>query len=210
MERFRQSAAGKGVVARAEVAKLAKAKPKQALEIARGIEHPWYRCQAITSVAEAHPAASAVKDWLQEAMQAAQSQTEPNRVASVASWPLRVLVKVDEASAATHTKALLKVIALEPHGLRKLDGLKGILVAVASSAELRSLTFTPFLQAAKASQGWRTERIIDLVARTLAPLDRSDAMTLLSSRPATRYTKRSRALLSQMSGASDTGAPLDT
>ena len=206
MERFRNSPSGKGVVARAEVAKLAKDNPNQALAIAREIEHPWYRCQAITSVAEAHQSDGVAIGLLQEAMKAAYSQSEPNRVASVSLWPLRLLVSLDSGAAIAHTRTLLQVIAQEAHGLRKLDGLKAILVAVASSPELRSLTLAPFLKAAKASQGWRTERIIDVVVQVLAPLDRRSAIELLDSRPDSRYTKRSRALLSQQSDVGDADA----
>lgn len=205
IERLRNSRSGRGVAARAEVARLARRDPKRALQVARSIEHPWYRCQAITSIVETNPSEPLAEELLGEALVAASSQDEPNRVASVAFWPLRLLVSRGSDKAASRTGELLRVIAKEPHGLRKRDGLRAILVAVASSQELRELVLEPFTLAAAASQGWRTERIIDVVAEVLIPLDREAASRLLGSRLPSRYTKRSRALLSGSSVAQQAG-----
>lgn len=196
MEDFQSTSIGKGVAARAEVAKWAGLRPRQALAIARAIEHPWYRCQALTAVVQANPCDRDAPLLLQEAMEAAYRQVEPNRVASVARWPLQILVGTGAPSAVEHAKKLLAVIAQEPHGLRKLDGLQAILIAVMPCDALRALALVPFLQAARQSQGWRTERIIDVVVQVLAPVDREGALALLQSRPLSRYTKRSRGLLS--------------
>lgn len=197
IERLKSSPSGRGVVARAKVAKLAKSNPIQALRVARSIEHPWYRCQAITSIVEANPADHGARKLLEEALAAATSQDQPNRVASVAFWPLRLLVTIGSDKAAAWTRELLETIAKEPHGLRRLDGLRAILAAVAPSQELRELALESFTLTAAASHGWRTERIINVIAEVLLPFDREAASQLLSSRPPSRYTKRSRALLSE-------------
>jgi hypothetical protein len=201
IERLRNSQSGRGVAARATVAKLAANDPQQALRLARSIEHPWYRCQAIASIVEANLSSRDAEELLDEAFTAASSQSEPNRVASVAFWPLRLLVSTGSDKAVLRTRELLQVIAKEPHGLRKLDGLRAILTAVVSSHELRELVLKPFTLASAASQGWRTERIIDIVAEILIPFDREAASRLLYSRPPSRYTRRSRALLSGLPGA---------
>lgn len=205
IEKFRNSATGRGVAARARVAKLAKTNPGQAAQEARCIEHPWYRCQAISSIVEAHPRDGLAKQLLNEAFEAAYSQTEPNRVAAVSLWPLRLLVGLDANAAAKHTSRLVQVIEKEPHGLRKLHGLSAILIAVVSMEELRGQVLPQFVSAARESQGWRTERIIDVVAEVLAPYDRVAAIALLKSRNPSRYTKRSRELLS-LTGSADTTA----
>ncbi|WP_377156713.1 hypothetical protein ACFJIX_30575 [Roseateles sp. UC29_93] len=163
--------------------------------MARLIEHPWYRCQAITSVVEANPSHPRAEDLLREALAAAASQNEPNRVASVARWPLRLLVDRGSINAADWTRELLQVIATERHGLRRLDGLSAILFAVAPSEELRALVLEPFMLAASASHGWRTERIIDFIATILIPIDKKAAAKLLDARPPSRHTKRSRTSL---------------
>jgi len=189
-----ESLNGKGVLGRARTADLLKSDRRLALAAARKIEHPWYRCQALSSVAEASPATPETVSLLEEAFDAAYVQGEPNRVASVARWPLRLMVNVDQTRAAKHTSRLLVVIAHEPHGLRRLDGLCAILVAVASVESLRAAVLDAFLETAKVSFGWRTERLVDTAACALHPFDRMAVQALLASRPATRYTKRSRLL----------------
>lgn len=190
-----ESVSGKGVLGRAKTADLLKSDNRLALAAARKIEHPWYRCQALSSVAEACSSRAEAVSLLEEALDAAYAQGEPNRVASVARWPLRLLAKVDQTRAATHSARLLLIIAREPHGLRRLDGLCAILVGVASVESLRGAVLYAFSETAKASFGWRTERIIDLAACELIPFDREAAKALLASRGVTRYTRRSRMLL---------------
>jgi hypothetical protein len=186
---------GVGVSDRSEVARLAKGSPSQALVIARSIQHPWYRCQALAYIVEANPSHANAEVILDEALMAAYSQPEPNRVASVAMWPLTQLIQVNLLSARKHTGKLLEVISNEPHGLRRLGGLYAILWAVASVQKLRNAALQPFLETAKVSFGWRSERIIDCAILAIAPYDRDSSVLLLNSRPATRFNKRSRALL---------------
>lgn len=186
---------GVGVADRSEVARLAKGNSSQALAVARSIQHPWYRCQALTYIVEANPSHASAEVILNEALLAAYSQPEPNRVASVAMWPLKELIHVNLRSASQHTTKVLEVISQEPHGLRRLGGLYAILWAVASVQELRDAALQPFLETAKVSFGWRSERIIDCAILTIAPYDRDSSVLLLNSRPITRFNKGSRALL---------------
>ena len=76
---------------RDHVTEIAKDKPAEALKIARDIEDPWFRCQALTAVA-LHCADTAKKNrLLDESFQAALLTEQPNRIVSVSSWPLNVL-----------------------------------------------------------------------------------------------------------------------
>lgn len=190
--RFRASPKGQGVFGRAKVDALASEDPEQALQLARTIQHPWYRCQAITSIVEKNPFHLDADALLDEAMSAAFNQPEPNRVASVAFWPLRQMVLRSSPKAEIHVSALLGVISKEPHGLRRLDGLRAILTAVAPSEALRACVLPVFRVALDASQGWRTERILDVVATVLMPFDKAAAAAILGSRAATRFTRRVR------------------
>lgn len=189
-----KSLAGQGVLGRARVADLAKVDARAAILFARKIEHPWYRCQALASIVEKNPSHTEAESLLIEALNAAYEQSEPNRVASVSPWPLTLLVKTNPELASIHTEKLLSVISLEPHGLRRLDGLSSILVAVVSVQALRDLVLNQLLETVKVCAGWRTERIVDKVVTAVAPFDRDRAFHLLASRPVTRYTKGSRAL----------------
>lgn len=191
----RASSPVQGASERADVARLAQRSAGEALALARKIGHPWYRCQAIASVVEENPSIRNASALLAEALEAAYSQDEPNRVVSVSFWPLRLLAKQYPVLAAENTARLLKIIADEPHGLRRLDGLCAILGAVVSQPELRQQVLAPLLEAAHVSSGWRTERLLNGVIQALVPYDRQAALSLLQSRPATRFTKESRALL---------------
>ena len=192
IEELRKNPSGKGVVGRAEVARLSRTNTAEALAVARRIEHPWYRCQAISSVVEANPSIRSADKLLSEALDAAYSQAEPNRVASVAFWPLRLLVGKHPELAAIHTRRLLGVIAEEPHGLRKLDGVAGILGAVLCEEALRELALHAFRDAAAVSHGWRTERIVSSTAQALAPFDREAAEGLLASRSSNRFAEKAK------------------
>lgn len=194
-DEFQEALELRGALARGEVALLASRSTKDALALARTIEHPWYRCQAISSIVERNRSLGGAVALLNEALNAAYSQDEPNRVASVAFWPLALLVKHDPLNAAKHTSRLLGIIAEETHGLRRLDGLCAILSAVVPLPELREKVLLPLLDTAKISEGWRTERLMNGVIQVLATHDRVAATSVLQSRPVTRFTKESRALL---------------
>jgi hypothetical protein len=124
---------------------------------------------------------------LRESLDAAREQTEPNRIVSVASWPLRELAKLDTWAAKAATEELLRTISTEPHGLRRLDGLNRILWAVAETPDLRQLVQPAFALAASQSAGWRTERTVAFMAAYLARWDRPFAHELLESRKPNRF-----------------------
>ena len=137
-----------------------------------------------------------------EALAAAYEQTEPNRVACVGAWPLRALVAVEASVARPQAERLLATIAGEPHGLRRLDGLRGILGAVFVSKELRDLVLPAFVRAADASSGWRTERIVAYMAEAIGDVDIATAMALLRKRGVNRFTSRALAALDRVRQAS--------
>ncbi len=196
MAQWRESPEGKGAVGRARTQELASVDVSAALAVARSVDHPWYRCQALSSIAEVNPAHPQAERWLIEALDAAYSQSEPNRVASVSSWPLHVLVRRNASVASVHVERLLGVISQESHGLRRLHGLRAIVIAAAPEPALRERAWEPFFKAAGECAGWRTERIVDVVASVLADYDVGKAKLLLESRPPTRFTRSTRARLS--------------
>jgi hypothetical protein len=175
---------------RATVARLAPLDPDQALVVARAIRHPWYRCQAITSVAEIQPSNAVSIRLLNEALSAAREQSEPNRIVSVASWPLKHLAKVAPEIASVELSRLLPIIEAEPHALRRLDGLFRLLGSVASVPELRESVKPSFVATAAVSHGWRSERLVAFAALLLFQFDSIFARTLLASRKPNRFVKR--------------------
>jgi len=183
---------------RAEATRLARTDTRAAFAVARKIAHPWYRCQALTAIAEEIAPPRERVATLMEAFKAAYEQPEPNRVACVGAWPLRALVAIDAAAARREVERLLETISKGPHGLRRLDGLRGILGAVLSSAELRAHVLPAFIHAADASTGWRTERTVSFMAQALGNVDLDAAKALLHNRTPNRFTSRAAAALERL------------
>lgn len=206
IQKFRNSPEGKGVAGRADVDRLAIQNPKEALAIARKIQHPWYRCQAITSIIEANPKRFDALELLEEALSAAYSQPELNRIASVSFWPLKALVDANPSLAEKHTKKLLQIIGEEPHSLRSLHGIHGILRGVWANQSLRELVLKPFIETADVCPGWRADRIVSYIARDLLPFNQSLAMQLLKSRPENRFGKQ---ILKQLSSVANSSGNAD-
>jgi len=171
------------VKGRAETSRLLPHDPRSALKVARAIRHPWYRCQALTAVAEVQHSAP----LLMESLAAAYEQTEPNRIGSVASWPLRQLASLEPATAHAELEKLLSVVATEKHGLRRLHALERLFIAVASVPKLRHQALAAFIATANTCQGWRTERSVAFVAFYLAEFDLAAAEALLKSRVPNRF-----------------------
>ncbi|MGJ4915224.1 hypothetical protein ACQR10_09795 [Bradyrhizobium sp. HKCCYLRH2060] len=72
--------------------RLASARPDEALSVARGIEAPWFRCQALSHVARHWPD-ERYSRLLEEAILAADCQEDIfNRVA-VSAWPIRAYLE---------------------------------------------------------------------------------------------------------------------
>src|SRR5437763_220062 len=79
-------------------ADLAKQQPDRALQVARGIEDPWFRCQALSHVARYLVSEAERNDVLTEAFLAGSKLSEPNRVATVSAWPLKVLALTSQST----------------------------------------------------------------------------------------------------------------
>lgn len=178
-----------GVRGRASVRKLSEDDPAEALNLARQIQHPWYRCQALSNVAE-HCADRAAKLLiLQEALEAARSQSEPNRVVVVSAWPLSAMATDFRKEALGVVYELLDVCESEHHGLRKLDALSALIQATMSLDKARELVLPKFEEAASRSHGWRSDRLVAWVATNISQYDRGAAKRLLRCRPENRFSK---------------------
>ena len=173
------------VKGRAETSRLLPHDPSRALKIARSIHHPWYRCQALTAVAEAQHSVP----LLIESFATAYEQTEPNRIVSVASWPLRQLALLEPKMAQVELEKLINVAATEEHGLRRLHALEKLFFAVASAPLLRQQVPPAFNATAAVCQGWRAERSAAFVGSYLAKFDVPLAEALLRSRVPNRFAK---------------------
>lgn len=160
------------VAGRARVQELVLADPREALKIARAICHPWYRCQALSMVAEHWGNAAQRKNVLMEALRSAEEQTQINRIVTVASWPLRVMTSVDIDAVPQHLGRLVELANQEPHSLRRADSLFALANSVSGSSELLVLVIPSLVDALLLSYGWKTDRLIEWslqMVRTVRP-----------------------------------------
>jgi hypothetical protein len=120
-----------GTQQRDHVAVLARTNPAEALELARTIEDPWFRCQALSFAAEHGPDPRFQLRAIDEAFAAASELSEPNRVVSVSSWPVKALALTGHLSrVASEVDRLIQLISTEPSPVRRADALRALLEAV--------------------------------------------------------------------------------
>ena len=119
---------------RDRVSVIAKTKPLEALELARGIEDPWFRCQAL-SIAAVHTSnRRSQQRAIDEAFAVANELGEPNRVVTVSSWPVKALALAGHRSSiSSKVDRLLHLISTESSPVRRADALRYLLGAVSQA-----------------------------------------------------------------------------
>jgi len=116
---------------RDEAARVASSNPERAVELARSISDPWFRCQALSAAARHHPRAAARARIIDEAIDAANEAGDPNRVVTVSAWPIKVLTAHGQFDRVEkEVRRLLDLIATESSPVRRADALKYLFGAV--------------------------------------------------------------------------------
>jgi hypothetical protein len=154
-----QSISPADVHGRSRVDDLAPTDPFRALAIARSIEHPWYRCQSLASVAQ-HLDRQKALEVIEEAFASAQLQADINRIVSVSAWPLSTLAKIDADRAVDHIQTLIHQAEREPHTLRRADALYCLAWAVSGDTTILARVVSPLKDALLHGVGWRIDRLI--------------------------------------------------
>ena len=172
---------GGSVKGRAKVSKLCSlGEFDEALDLARGIKHPWYRCQSLSSVAGIETIQEKRNDLIVEAFQAALKQESANRIVTVSAWPLEVLCQNGEhALAKIEIKRLIEIIQQEPHPTRRADAVFTLIQKThAYSVDLTKVLLKPFKGACSEGKGWKIDRDLRDVAQWVAAFDRDEALKL--------------------------------
>lgn len=118
---------------RNRAAEIAATQPEKAADIARQIDEPWFRCQALAYAALYTADRAAKNRLLTESFAAALLTEAPNRIVSVSSWPLKVLCRSGQNDKLTaETERLLEIISREPSPVRRADALNVMLGALVS------------------------------------------------------------------------------
>lgn len=118
--------------------------PKKALSVARAVDDPWFKCQALAHVARYWPGDD-YKQILREANNASDSQDNWYKRVTVSAWPIRAyLERGDTASA----KRLLARYTSEARNIENMGGRSEALLMLFQAAKPydRSL-WEPVLQA---------------------------------------------------------------
>ncbi len=185
-----------GVEGRSRVHDLVTNDLDRAVKEARKIEHPWYRCQSLARVAEEVRSNDNAAKLLREALAAAREQSEPNRIVSVAAWPVGVMVRRDIAGVDAEVAKLLEVIAPEPNPIRKGDGLLLLLHAVFPRKPLRDEVLHRLLDSMRSARGWRARRILQYTAQAMLEESIEAAERICALIPPSKEANRARRAIS--------------
>lgn len=133
--------------------------PKAALRVACTIPHAWYRCQSLTAAAVELRGKEQLAA-LFKAFAAAKEQDEPNRVVTVAGWPVGALAKVDPQLAAEWTSELLTIAETEPHNLRRAHALQALAFTASPHSGLLQMVVPALAKTLLGGRGPRIDRVI--------------------------------------------------
>jgi hypothetical protein len=190
-----------GTQQRNRVAAIAKTKPDEALALARSIEDPWFRCQAL-SIAAVHVAdRRSHKFAIDDAISAANELDEPNRVVTVSSWPVKALALAGQMSRVSSEVArLLQVASTESSPVRRADALRYLLGSVSiAPTDVASRVAREFAVACLAplqsgKRNGKGESNLEACLPGIARIDSAFAQTLLGRLAPSRAERAARAL----------------
>ena len=149
--------------------RLAGSDPEQALAIAREIEEPWFKCQALSHVARYWPHDD-YQSLLKEAVKAADSQGDRYKRVTVSAWPVRAYL---ERGCATPAKALLERQARESANIENMGSRSEALFMLFQAAKpfaeaIWRPVFWALVEATEPALAWRQRRNLRLAAMMIA------------------------------------------
>lgn len=185
------------VLKRSLVYREAAAEPLKALEVARSIDDPWYRCQSLAAVAWHLEDPRQVKKVIGEALEAAYALKEPNRIVSVAAWPVRVMVVKGDRRLGSVVHELLEKIQTEPNPVRRAHALLLLFEAVYYEPQLRESVLGLLLRACEEMNSWRRPIILSDVALIFAQDDPARAAQIVDVIGEGRKSRQTRRSIAQ-------------
>jgi len=176
---------------RDSVRSIAARDPGQALERARSIRDPWYRCQALAHVARHGPLAL-VEKTAREAVVAAHEHPDPYKVVGASAWPVRALIERARPGGVPRLlQELLAVGRTIEHPVSRLEALFLLWeAAFPFDAPATEAVFGAFRSACSAASSWKAGDRLELALLTLATRDRSRAMEVAKAMPDGKYKVR--------------------
>jgi hypothetical protein len=196
------------------IARIAAREPQRALDLARTIDDPWFRCQALSTTALHLASSTARRRAIDEALSAASELTESNRFVSVSAYPVKVLaIQGRFERVAIEVDRLLTVIATERSPVRRADALRLLFGAVIHAKHpvilrvveaLASASLQPLLSGRRNKKG---ESLLAECLPAVARIDRRVAEELLARLPAARADRVRERMLSTATASLDRLAP---
>ncbi len=166
---------------RDQAARIAAGNPERAVELARSISDPWFRCQALSAAARHHPRAPARARIIDEAIDAANAAGDPNRVVTVTAWPIKVLTAHGQFDRVEkEVRRLLDLIATESSPVRRADELKYLFGAVVGAPRTITRRVVEALVSAALEPlagGRRNSKGASVLSDCLPAIARMDAQT---------------------------------
>ena len=152
-----------------------------ALKVARAIEHPWYRCQSLSNVAEHWKPLSEKRELVREAFRAARECENPNRIVRVAFWPLKVLADNGLGEdIREQLEPLLEILSHEPNPISRIDALGPLVIALSSGPmDCFYRVLAQFEDGCRTCRGWKGDYNLHFVAPIVHEVDPQRAENLL-------------------------------
>lgn len=164
---------------------------------AHQIVDPWFRCQVLASCAEGLSSDERLP-LIDAALTAARELDSPNRIVSVAAWPIRVVAGTAPDRCADEIRQLVAIAETEPHHLRRADALQLLAASTAEYPPLLALVVPALVEALLGGRGTRIDRCIDdtfdLVAMTHPELLPALALHHRGGEPRTRLLAKASAV----------------
>jgi hypothetical protein len=173
---------------------LAASDPMRAIAVARAIEDPWFRCQALAHVARYWPGED-FEPILREASKAAESQDNRYKRVTVSAWPIRAYPERRSEPAA---RSLLERYAREASNIENMGGRSEALLMLFQAGKpfdprLWEPVFWALVQASEPALAWRQLRNIRYAAAMIATENPSlvqEAISRLSNEKTVTALKR--------------------
>lgn len=174
---------------RERASQLAKTDPEAALVIARGIEDPWFRSQALAWVARFSKRGQ--QDILREAKAASESAGEPYKIIGASAWWVRAMAELGYSGEATReVPKLLEIASTIENPVSRLEALFLLLQAVFQVDRGRDLVLEGLIAACQRAKSWRAGDRLREAALMLAADHPADAERVIEAMPEGKYKRQ--------------------
>ena len=196
---------------RDRVARIAGSNSASALRIARNIDDPWFRCQALAYVAWNTANHKRFLGLVAESLESGWSIRDANRSVTVIAWPVAALAKRNYSRPDAMKRSvgilrevitqLTEVIAKEPNPASRADALMLHIHALSPSRrELRKGLLGLLVKECRDATNRKRQRQLEEAAMVIAPDDLDAALGLIESLDENRKRRMTATIEAQWEG----------